>query len=139
MHHGLDSVEKFFTDIFEKEKKIIEKLKEFQNTPMKLSNEEKKHHKLATSCYVCERSFTAENRKVRDHCHVLWNYRGAACNMCNLGMKMTKIIHVIFHNLKGYDSHLLLPELWKFNEKISIIPNNKRTYMSFSVDHNLVF
>ena len=102
---------------------------------MNLSNEEKIHHKKATTCYVCNCDFTAENRKVRDHCHVLGNYRGAACNMCNLAMKMTKTIPVIFHNLKGYDSHLLLPELGKFNKKISIIPNNMQTYMSFSVGH----
>ena len=62
------------------------------------------HHKKATTCYVCNCDFTAENRKVRDHCHVLGNYRGAACNMCNLAMKMTKTIPVIFYNLKGYDS-----------------------------------
>ena len=135
MYRGLDSVEKFFTDIFEEEKEILEKLKEFQKTPMNLSNEEKRHHEKATSCYVCKCSFTAENRKVREHCHVLGNYRGAACNMCNLGMKMTKTIPVIFHNLKGYDSHLLLPELGKFKKKISIIPNNMQTYMSFSVGH----
>ena len=135
MYRGLDSVEKFFTDIFEEEKEILEKLKEFQKTPMNLSEEEKSQHKKATSCYVCNCDFTAENRKVRDHCHVLGNYRGAACNMCNLGMKLTKTIPVIFHNLKGYDSHLLLPELGKFHKKISIIPNNMQTYMSFSVGH----
>ena len=135
MYRGLDSVEKFFTDIFEEGKEILERLKEFQKTPMNLSEEEKSQHKKATSCYVCNCDFTAENRKVRDHCHVLGNYRGAACNTCNLGMKLTKTIPVIFHNLKGYDSHLLLPELGKFHKKISIIPNNMQTYMSFSVGH----
>ena len=135
MYRGLDSVHKFFTDIFEEEEEILEKLKVFQKTPMNLSNEEEFHHEKATTCYVCNWDFTAENRKVRDHCHVLGNYRGAACNMCNLAMKMTNTIPVIFHNLKGYDSHLLLPELGKFNKKISIIPNNMQTYMSFSVGH----
>ena len=135
MYRGLDSVHKFFTDIFAEEKEILDKLKEFQKTPMYMSNEEEMHHRKATTCYVCNSDFTAENRKVRDHCHVLGNYRGAACNMCNLAMKMTKTIPVIFHNLKGYDSYLLLPELGKFNKKISIIPNNMQTYMSFSVGH----
>ena len=133
MYRGLDSVNKFFTDIFEEEKEILEKLKQFQKTPMNLSTEEKVHHKNATTCYVCESNFTIENPKVREHCHVTGNYRGASCNKCNLGMKLTKTIPVIFHNLKGYDSHLLLPELGKFNKKISIIPNNMQTYMSFSV------
>ena len=96
MYRGLDSVHKFFTDIFEEEKEILEKLKTFQKTPLNLSFEEKMHHKKATKCYVCDCSFTDENSKVRDHCHVLENYRGAACNKCNLGMKMTKTIPVIF-------------------------------------------
>ena len=69
----------------------------------------------------------------------LGKYRGAACNKCNLGMKMTNTIPVIFHNLKRYDSHLLLPELGKFNKKISIIPNNMQTYMSFSVGNEKTY
>ena len=84
---------------------------------MNLSKEEKSQHKKATSCYVCNCDFTAENRKVRDQCHVLGNYQGAACNMCNSGMTLTKTIPVIFHNLKGYDSHSLLPELENFTRK----------------------
>ena len=133
MYRGLNSINKFFSDIFEEEEEILEKLKQFKSTPMNLTSEDQINHKNATNCYVCECIFTAENRKVKDHCHVTGNYRGASCNICNLGMKITKTIPVIFHNLKGYDSHLLLPELGKFNKKISIIPNNMQTYMSFSV------
>ena len=83
--------------------------------------------------------FANENSKVRDHCHVNGNYRGAACNKCNLGMKLTKTIPVVFHNLNGYDSHLLLTELGKFNKKISVIPNNMQTYMSFSIGNKTSF
>ena len=54
-------------------------------------------------------------------------------------MKLTNTIPVIFHNLKGYDSHLLLPELGKFNKKISIIPKNMQTYLSFSVGNKTSF
>ena len=133
MYRGLNSVNKFFSDIFEEEKEILDKLKQFRNTSMNLFSEDQINHNNTTNCYVCECSFTIENRKVKDHCHVTGSYRGASCNICNLGMKLTKTIPVIFHNLKGYDSHLLLPELGKFNKKISIIPNNMQTYMSFSV------
>ena len=93
MYRGVDCVNKFFSDIFEEEKQILEKLKEFKNTPMNLSNEDKINYKNATKCYVCNCSFTAENHKVRDHCHVTGYYRGASCNKCNLGMKMTKTMH----------------------------------------------
>ena len=139
MYRGLNSVNKFFSDIFEEGKEILDKLKQFKNTSMNLSSEEKIHHKNAESCYVCGCSFTIENRKVRDHCHVTRNYRGASCNKCNLGMKLTKTFPVIFHNLKGYDSHSLLPKLGKFNRKISIIPNNMQTYMSFSVGNKISY
>ena len=79
MYRGLlDSIHKFSNDIFEEEKEILEKLKRFQKTPMNLFNEDKIHHCKATTCYVCNCDFTAENRMVRDHCHVLGNYRGAS-------------------------------------------------------------
>ena len=37
MYRGLNSVYQFFSDIFEEEKKILDKLKQFKNTPMNLS------------------------------------------------------------------------------------------------------
>ena len=80
MYRGVDSFNKFFSDIFEEEKEILDKLKEFKNTPMNLSNGDQINHKNATNCYVCNCSFTVENNKVRDHCHVTGNYRGASCN-----------------------------------------------------------
>ena len=96
MYRELDSVNKFFTDIFEEEKEILEKLKQFHKTPINLSIEEKVSHKNAKTCYVCENNFINENRKVRDLCHVTGSYRGASCNKCNLSMKLTKTIPVIF-------------------------------------------
>ena len=89
MYRGVDSVDDFFKDIFEKEKEMLEKLKEFENTPMNLSDRDLINHKNATNCYVCNCNFTAENHNVQDYCHVTGYYRGASCNKCNLGMKMT--------------------------------------------------
>ena len=42
-----------------------------------------------------------------------------------------KKIPVIFHNLKGYDSHLIFCELNEFDIKISLIPNGLEEYMAF--------
>ena len=36
---------------------------------------------------------------------------------------MSKKISVIFHNLKGYGSHLIIKEVSKFNVKVKVIPN----------------
>ena len=32
-------------------------------------------------------------------------------------------ISVIFHNLKGYESHLIIKKISKFDVKVSVIPN----------------
>ena len=45
----------------------------------------------------------------------------------------------MFHNLKGYDSHLVFTELDKFDVKISVIPNGLEKYMAFFLNKNLVF
>ena len=50
-------------------------------------------------------------------------FRGAAYCNCNINLKLTRKIPVIFHNLRGYDSHLIFCELDKFDVKISVIPN----------------
>ena len=46
---------------------------------------------------------------------------------------------MIFHNLKGYGSHLIFKELSKFNCKISVITNGLENYMSFTLNNNIVF
>ena len=47
---------------------------------------------------------------------------------------------MIFHNLKGYDGHLIFKELGKFNNvEISVIPNGLEKYMALTMNKNLVF
>ena len=47
---------------------------------------------------------------------------------------------MIFHNLKGYDSHYIFKELSRFNNlKVSVIPNELEKYMVFTVNKNLLF
>ena len=52
---------------------------------------------------------------------------------------MNKKVPVIFHNLEGYDSHLIFKELSKFNVKIKVTPNGLENYMSFTINRNIVF
>ena len=79
------------------------------------------------------------DEKVRDHCHITGKYRGAAHWSCNINLKISKNLTVIFHNLKGYDSHLIFKELSKFDCKISVIPNGLEKYMSFTLNKNIFF
>ena len=80
-----------------------------------------------------------ENDKVRDHCHITGKYRGANHWNCNINLKISKKIFVLFHNLRGCDSHLIFKELSRFNCSINVVPNGLEKYMSFSLGQNIVF
>ena len=58
---------------------------------------------------------------------------------CNIHFQLTKKVTVIFHNLRGYDSHLIFNELDQSDLKISVIPNGLEKYMVFFLNKNLVF
>ena len=85
---------------------------------------------------ICNKLFAAEDNKVRQHDHVTGKYRGSAHWDCNINLKLTKKIPVIFHNLKVCDSHFIMQEISMFDIKISLIPNGLEKYMAFTVNKN---
>ena len=52
---------------------------------------------------------------------------------------MTKKVHVIFHNLRGYDSHLIIKEINRLDVKVTVIPNGLEKNMAFTINRNLGF
>ena len=52
---------------------------------------------------------------------------------------MTKKVPVIFRKLKGYDSHLIMREIRKFDVKISVIPNGLEKHMAFTINKSWAF
>ena len=79
------------------------------------------------------------DEKVRDHCHITGKFRGTAHFRCNASFKITKKVPVIFHNLKGYDGHLIMKELSNFYVNIEVIPYGLEKYKAIIVNRNLVF
>ena len=68
--------------------------------------EEEEHLFLkSNNCWICQKFINNNEGKVRDHCHVTGKLRVAAHESCNLNLKLTKKVSVIFHNLGGYDSN----------------------------------
>eukprot|EP00732_Lithocolla_globosa_P003375 Lithocolla_globosa_v1_NODE_2680_length_1908_cov_4.255262.p2 type:complete len:206 gc:universal NODE_2680_length_1908_cov_4.255262:1371-754(-) len=121
---------------------------------MKITNEQQKQHDLCDKCCYCQeyvhdeplmnkenaknvsefdRKSHNNSKKVRDHCHITGEFRGTACSACNLLARQPKTIPVAFHNLKGYDAHLILKDLNITDEKISLIPNTEDKYMTFTI------
>ena len=104
-----------------------------------MSEEEEHLFQQSNSCWICKKLIDNDEEKVRDHCHVTGKFRGAAHWNCNINFQLTKKVPVIFHNLRGYDSHLIFNELHKFDVKINVIPNGLEKYMAFFFNKNLVF
>ena len=104
-----------------------------------MSEEEEHLFQQSNSCWICKKLIDNDEEKVRDHCHVTGKFRGAAHGSCNINLQLTKKVPVIFHNLRGYDSHLIFCEINKFDVKIDVIPNSLEKYMTFFLNKNLVF
>ena len=104
-----------------------------------MSEKEEHLFQQSNSCWICKKLIDNDEEKVRDHCHVTGKFRGAAHWNCNINLQLTKKVSVIFHNLRGYDSHLIFCELDKFDVKISVIPNGLEKCMVFFLNKTLVF
>ena len=88
-----------------------------------------------TKCWICKGEFDDKDKnkeKVKDHCHYTGRYRGAAHSKCNLNYRKPNFTPVVFHNLSGYDSHLLIKNLGVSEGNIDCIPNNEEKYISIS-------
>ena len=86
-------------------------MKKHFNKNLIMTEEEEHLFQQSNSCWICKKLIDNDEEKVRDHCHVTGKFRGAAHKSCNLNFKLTKKVPVIFHNLRGYDSHLIFREL----------------------------
>ena len=91
----------------------------------------------STKCWICDNDYIDNDVKVRDHCHITGKYEGSVHRDCNANVKLNHKVSAIFHNLKNYDSHLIMQELGKFNLKINVTPNGIEKYMSFSINNKL--
>ena len=52
---------------------------------------------------------------------------------------LTKKVPVMSHNSRGYDSHLVMQKINKFDVKLNFIPNGFQKFMVFTINNNLVF
>ena len=66
-------------------------------------------------------------------------YEGSAHKDCNINFRLNKKILVIFHNLRVYDSHLIMQIIENFDVHADATPNGSKKYMVFTSSKNLVF
>ena len=126
--------------LMESLQELEEELLPFQKQvkPMVLTEEQELAHQAATHCYLCEEPILEKKgkwSKVRDHNHATGEYRGAAHSHCNLNKKRSYHIPVFFHNLRGYDGHIVMQGIHRYADEksIRVIPNNMEKYVSFQL------
>ena len=97
----------------------------------------RRRYENATDCYICKKPLNREQNTIcADHCHFTGRFRGAVHQSCNLRYKVEKErykLPVLFHNLRGYDSHLIMQAVRKHHGRIDVIPNNYERYLSFTI------
>ena len=84
-------------------------------------------------------SYVDGSVKVRYNCHITGKYKGSGHKDCNINVKLSHKIPILFHNLKNYDFHLIMEKLSKFSLKTNVIPNGLRKCISFSINDRLIF
>ena len=153
IYRGKMTIQKFMEDMLAEVKYCREVDITHFTKPIEMTDEDEKSFKRAKECHICKIPYITGDVRVRDHCHVTGKYRGSAHEDCNLNFVLTNKIPVVFHNLKGYDSHFIMQEIGNIVKKnayfdkegkkhemsINVIPCNMEKYLAFMLGHCLVF
>ena len=95
------------------------------NKELVMIKEDNEDFTNSTKCCICDDFYVNKDVAVRNHCHITAKYRGSAYRDCIINLRLNQKIPIVFHNLKNYDSHLIMQELGEFNLKINVIPNGQ--------------
>ena len=132
--HKDENVGRIFVEKLERDiKNIYQKFK--YKKDMRITREQERDFQEAMVCHICDSQLNGD--KVRDHCHLMGRYRGAAHNKCNLAYKLPKFYPVIFHNLSGYDTHMFIKDLAETPGDINCISKTEENYISFTKTINV--
>ena len=137
---GRNTIYKFIEAILEEYDYRKKKIKKHFNKNLVTYPEDEEKFQLSNKCWICDKLFDVGDDEVRYYCHVTGKYRDFAhWSSSVVNLKFTKNILVIFHNLRGYGSHLIMQEMNKSDVKVSVIPNGLEKYMTLTINNNLVF
>ena len=156
IHRGENAVHKFMENMLEEVNWCKSIMKKYFNKPREMTEGNEIDFQKATKCYICDQQYTDKDIRVRDHCHITGEFRGSAHQDCNLKLQIkpaTIKIPVLFHNLRGYDSHFIMQQIGEIAKKhayknnrgeechmnINCIPNNMEKYMAFMLGNHLLF
>ena len=139
---GPQALSDFLDELVKWVKEIIAVL--IRNLKMKsLNMRQQAEYDNATRCYLCRHEFKKNELKelnVPDHDHITGEFLGAAHRKCNLERPVSFQIPEFFHNIRGYDAHLIVHEFLKRpNHEIKVSGQNMKKYLQVQWGDNMVF
>ena len=155
-YRGKNAVYKFMEKMLEEVEYNKAVVKKRFNKPLVMTEDDEQHFRTMDGCHICGEKYTDKDVRVRDHCHITGKFRGSAHQECNIKLRIKPEdikIPVIFHNLRGYDSHFIMQQIGEIAKKhaytnkkgekqdlnINAIPNNMEKYMAFMLGNHLTF
>ena len=73
-------ISKIFVEMIEDD---ITRIQNIPPKPLIMKENDWEDFNEATKCWICQEEFEEDDKKVRDHCHLIGKFRGAAHNSCN--------------------------------------------------------
>ena len=149
IYRGENPVPKFIQHLFREVKDCQKIITERAKRKLVMTASDEKDFQNAKKCWICQKRYKrdeGENIPVRDHCHMTGKYRGSAHKTCNFRLQISAErikIPVIFHNLKGYDSHFIIEKLGDIIKQepldVKVIATNAEKYTAIYLDKHLAF
>ena len=156
IYRGENAVYKFMEKMLEEVEYCKAVIKKHFNKPLVMTEVDEQNFKTMDGCHICGERYTDKDVRVRDHCHFTGKFRGSTHQECNLKLRIKPEnlkIPIIFHNLRGYDSHFIMQRIGEIANKhgytnrkgekqdlnINAIPNNMEKYMAFMLGNHLTF
>ena len=155
-YRGKNAVYKFLEQMLNEVYYCKNVIKKHFNKPLVMTEDDEQCLRTMDGCYICGEKYTDKDVHVRDHCHITGKFGGSAHLECNLKLRIKPEdikIPVIFHNLRGYDSHFIKQQIGDIAKKhaykdkkgkerplsINAMPNNMERYMAFMLGNHFKF
>ena len=115
IYRGEKAVYKFMEKMLKEVQYCRNTIKEHFGKQLNMTKEDEEESQKADKCQICDKKYTETDIRARDRCHITGKFRGSAYRDCNINyfkLDPNEIkIPVIFHNLRGYDSHFITQEI----------------------------
>ena len=155
-YRGENAIYKFVEKMLEEVEYCKAVVKKRFNKPLIMTKDDEMRLKLMDKCHICDKRYTNKDVRIRDHYHITGKFRGSAHQECNLKLRVRPEdikIPVIFHNLRGYDSHFIMQQIgeiannYAYKDRkgkeqpltINAIPNNMEKCMALMLGNHLNF